>query len=184
MENSTILKAEKALNILELFCIGLLLFMAFAFQIVLRELPCPLCLLQRFGFLLASFGLLMNIRFGFHPSHYALTLISALFTAFVALRQIALHVVPGTGAYGDPVFGFHMYTWCFIISMVIVLATTLMLSIDRQYEQHSEAICKPWVMNALFAIIAVLVVMNIVNIWMQCGFSVCPDNPLHYAWTP
>ncbi|HYF98220.1 MAG TPA: disulfide bond formation protein B [Coxiellaceae bacterium] len=180
--NLLIVNGERFLNIIEILCIALMLLLAFALQFIMHELPCPLCLLQRFGFLLASFGLLMNLRFGFHPSHYALTILSALFTAFVALRQVALHVVPGTGSYGSAVFGLHLYTWCFVIALVVVIGTTIMLGIDRQYGSTDKTICKPWIMNTVFAIIAILIASNIFSVLMECGLAVCPDNPLHYAW--
>ena len=31
-----------------------------------------------------------------------------------SLRQISLHVVPGTGSYGSALFGMHFYTWAFV----------------------------------------------------------------------
>ncbi len=86
----------------EIVGVCLILVVALGFQIFLHDLPCPLCMLQRIGFFGVTLGLLMNLRLGLHPSHYALSLLSALFTGFVALRQIALHVVPVL----DPM-GFH-----------------------------------------------------------------------------
>src|SRR5580698_8453161 len=117
----SIKKIERICVMLQLSGIMLLLSLAFFFQIVMNELPCLLCILQRIGFLATAFGFLMNLRFGLRPSHYAMALTGALFTSFVALRQIALHVVPGTGTYGQPVLGMHLYTWSFLISMLIVV---------------------------------------------------------------
>ena len=66
-------------------------------------------------------ALLLNLRFRIHPAHYALTLFCTLFTAFVALRQLALHVVPGMASYGPTsYFGIshvylvihHLYGYC------------------------------------------------------------------------
>ncbi len=183
MRRNPIVFAERSLNALELSCICLMLLMAFTFQIVFKELPCPLCLLQRLGFLMAAFGLLMNLRFGLRPSHYAMTLLGALFTSFVALRQVALHVVPGTGAYGNAFLGFHLYTWCFIISMLVVISTTFLMSVDRVYNAHPEK-HSPYLTNSLFAAIVILLLMNIIGVLMECGLSQCPDNPLHYIWLP
>lgn len=183
--NHIIQKTEVMLNILELLCILLMLFMAFIFQIILHEIPCPLCILQRVGFIGIVFGLLLNIRFGLRPSHYSITLISALFTAFVALRQIALHIVPGTGAYGLPFLGLHLYTWVFIVSMIIIVATTLMLSVDRQYKEMlnnkiSLNYRHPMVMHVLFFITALLIAFNIISVVLECGFHPCPSNPTKY----
>lgn len=177
----TVRNLERLGNSMELFAIVIMLALTFYFQIVLHELPCPLCLLQRIGFLAVALGLLLNLRFGPQPSHYALVILSALFTAFVALRQIALHIVPGTGAYGSAVLGFHLYTWVFIIAMIVIIATTLMLGINRHYEvvNHKNG---HWhvVMHMLFFAITFLIITNFISVLLECGFKQCPDNPVTY----
>jgi hypothetical protein len=110
-------------------------------------------------------------------------LISALYTSFVALRQIVLHVIPGTGAYGDAVFGMHLYTWSFIIAMVIVVVTVFLLGVDRQYDPISNGNGKFWgkVTNLLFVLMTVIIVTNIISVVLQCGFNAeCPDDPVKY----
>lgn len=172
---------DKLCNIFELTAIMAILFLSFAFQIIFHELPCPLCLYQRLGFFGIALGFLLNLRFGFKPSHYSVVILSALFTSFVSLRQIALHVVPGTGSYGDPVFGYHLYTWSFIISMVVLASTTLMMGFDRQYKRaryhHGQF---KTVIKVLFALIIVLLGLNVVSVYLECGFKTCPENPTGY----
>lgn len=181
MKASVITKTERILNMLELLGIVLMLFMAFAFEIVYRELPCPLCLLQRVGFLCVALGFLLNLRFGLRPSHYAISLISAIFTSFVALRQIALHAVPGTGAYGSAVFGLHLYTWSFIFSMIIIVVTTIMLGIDRQYQMTKRVPLKGYT-QAFFIIVVFLILVNFISVFIECGVGECPENPTHYVY--
>lgn len=180
--NSVITKTERFFNMLELIGVVVMLFMAFAFEVFLHELPCPLCLLQRVGFLCVAFGFLLNLRFGLRPSHYSISLVSALFTSLIALRQIALHVVPGTAAYGEAYLGLHLYTWSFIISLIIVIVTTLMLGIDRQY-QKVKIIPLRWYLHVLFGAVLLLIITNIFTVVMQCGFVECPDNPTSYLFT-
>jgi disulfide bond formation protein DsbB len=170
------LRIEQALNILELASILIVLATAICMEIFLLELPCPLCLLQRVGLYLTALGFLMNLRFGLKPSHYAMVILGALFTALVALRQIALHVIPGTGAYGIPIFGLHLYTWSFIISLVIIAFTTILFGVDRQYKGVS-LIKSKLLTNILFAALVIIVSINIVTVYIQCGFKECPDNP-------
>ncbi len=173
--------SERILNIVELSGILVMLLLAFVLQVVLNELPCPLCLLQRIGFFGVAFGFLLNLRFGLRPSHYAIVLISALYTGFVALRQIALHVVPGSGTYGDPVFGLHLYTWCFVVSMLIVIFTTLMLGVDRQYRRaHHSNVRWRYLTHFLFIAVTLLILTNLVSAILECGIQTCPDNPVHY----
>ena len=66
------------LNALGLYAIALVLAAAFAAQLLLHELPCPLCLLQRILFAALAVGPILNIRFGPRPSHYALSLFAAI----------------------------------------------------------------------------------------------------------
>lgn len=172
---------ERIFNIIELLGIVLMLFLAFVFQVILNELPCPLCLLQRIGFLGVAFGFLLNLRFGLRPSHYAIVLMSALYTSFVALRQVALHVVPGTGVYGNAVFGLHLYTWCFVVAMIVVVFTTLMLGVDRQYRRaSSNNIRWRYLTHFLFIIVALMAMANLVSVILECGIQQCPDNPVSY----
>lgn len=172
------------LNILEILGIYLILIFALGFQIILHDLPCPLCLLQRIGFFGIALGLLMNLRFGLHPSHYSIALVSALFTSFVALRHIALHIVPGTGTYGQSFLGLHLYTWSFITAVIVLLYTSIVLGIDRQYEISSDKpyqnnvsiqIRSHWITYLLIAFTGLLLLANLVSLLIQCGVGVCPE---------
>lgn len=181
MKLALIILLERLFNFGAILAIIVMLLTAFIYQIFLHELPCPLCILQRLGFLLIAFGFLLNLKFGFRTSHYSLVIVSALFTAFVALRQVILHIVPGTGSYGSAILGLHMYTWSFIASMLIVLATSIMLGFDRQYEKMADS--NPiWqkIAQLSLAFIALLLILNILSLFLECGISECPSNPTFY----
>jgi len=176
-------RIDRVCNIVELSGVILVLALAFVFQMLLHELPCPLCLLQRLGFFGIALGFLLNLRFGFKPSHYAIVILSAIFTSFVALRQILLHIVPGTGAYGDAIFGLHFYTWSYIVSMIIIVFTVLIMSVDRQYKKIRERNrLFFWTTHTLFSITALLILLNVVAVLFECGLQWCPENPTHYLW--
>src|SRR5215471_6206724 len=66
------------LNALGLYAIALVLAVAFAAQLLLDELPCPLCLIQRIQFAMLAVGPILNVRFGPRPSHYAVSLFAAI----------------------------------------------------------------------------------------------------------
>lgn len=121
------------LNLLGLLAICAVLLFAFADQIIYGDIPCPLCILQRAGFIAAGTGLALNLGFGIRPSHYATMILGALVVAGVATRQILLHIVPGTGAYGNPFLGLHFYTWSFIVSVLIISGGAILLAYDRQF---------------------------------------------------
>src|SRR6201995_1136199 len=102
------------LNALGLYGVALVLAAAFAAQWLLHELPCPLCLLQRFQFTVLAIGPILNVRYGPRPSHYGLSLLAAAAGATFSTRQILLHIMPGDTGYGSVLFGYHYYTWAFV----------------------------------------------------------------------
>lgn len=179
-----LIPTERLANILELIGVLLVLLMALLLQFAFHELPCPLCLLQRVGFIGVAFGISLNLRFGFRPSHYAIVILSGLFTSFVALRQIALHILPGTPAYGSALFGWHLYTWSFVLAMMIVIGTTILLSVDRQYLTVAPQTTRKltWIGYAIFALMCFVIIANAVAVILQCGFAACPDNPTVYVF--
>ena len=99
------------LNALGLYGVAFVLMAAFAAQLSLGELPCPLCLIQRIQFALLAVGPILNVRFGPRPSHYAVSLLTAAAGAAFASRQVLLHIMPGDAGYGSALLGYHYYTW-------------------------------------------------------------------------
>ena len=92
---------SRSLDTAALYGICAVLIVAFYYQFALGELPCPLCALQRVGFIVAGTALILNLRSGHAPAHYGLVLLTAVAAGAASLRQIALHVVPGSGSYGS-----------------------------------------------------------------------------------
>lgn len=172
---------SRLLNAVGLLGIGTVLALAFIDQIWFRDLPCPLCILQRVGFFAAGFGIALNIVFGPKPSHYGVAIIGAVGGAAIAMRQILIHIVPGTGSYGNPVFGLHLYTWAFIAFVVIVVGCAIMLLDDRQFSrvEPMSARLKPFPLSALLLFL-VLAVANIFSTIALCGAGFCPDEPKDY----
>ncbi len=125
----------KLLNALALIAVDTVLALAFIDQLWFSDLPCPLCILQRAGFTAAGFGLALNVIFGPKPSHYGMTILGAAVGAAVSIRQILDHVVPGTGSYGNAVFGLHLYTWAFIAFVLMIVGAAIMLLDDRQFSR-------------------------------------------------
>lgn len=178
------MKMEKLLynlNLLALLVILLISIDTFIVQFTYQELPCPLCLLQRFGLLAIAFGFILNLRFGLRPSHYGVILLSGFFTAVVALRHIALHAIPGSATYGSPIWGMHLYSWAFVIAMTVIFATTALLSIDWQYQWASFKQTKPTILIKIITLITLLILLiNVIAIFLQCGWQMCPDSPTKY----
>ncbi|KJF85178.1 disulfide bond formation protein B [Photobacterium phosphoreum] len=167
------------LNALGLLGITFVLLMASVLQVVLNELPCPLCLLQRLGFMLVMFGFMLNVIYGPQQRHYGILIIGALFGAATALRQVSLHVIPGTPGFGSPVFGIHYYTWAFILfSLTIVGVAVLQLLWNKDWNNNDYKMNRFGKFVCLVAIFAV--VINVISTFIECGPYQCPDNPITY----
>ena len=171
------------LNALSLYALAGVLAAAFAAQLWLHELPCPLCLLQRVQFAMLAIGPILNIRFGPRPSHYAVSLLSAVLGAVVSIRQILLHILPGDPGYGSALAGYHYYTWALIGFAAAILLLASMLLFDRQFVEDDGA--KSPIEAGPFAGLAVWLVItltatNVASTYLECGFAACADNPVVY----
>ncbi|WP_180900144.1 disulfide bond formation protein B [Martelella soudanensis] len=166
------------LNALALVAISIVLLFAFYAQFAEGELPCPLCLLQRAGFVLVGVGLALNVILGVKPRHYGLMILGAVAGAIAALRQVALHVVPGTGGYGDPFLGLHFYTWAFVLFSVVVFGSAIMLVLGG----FATAPARKLSGLGLVAVVlfAAMALGNGVSTLAECGLGLCPDNPVSY----
>ena len=95
---------------------------AFAVQFWSGEPPCPLCVMQRIALMLVALGPLHILLHAYAAGLTAraaalgqgMGIIGAVLGAVAAGRQILLHILPRDPGFGSPVFGLHLYTWCFI----------------------------------------------------------------------
>ncbi len=169
------------LNATALYGVALVLAAAFAAQFLLHELPCPLCLLQRILFALLAVGPILNVRFGPRPSHYALSLLTAVAGAVVSTRQILLHILPGDAGYGSALLGYHYYTWALIgfIAAIVLLAAILLF--DRQFDDDATPTnpADRFAQVAVWLVVA-LTALNVIATLLECGFGACADNPTIY----
>ena len=171
-----------SLNALSLYAVAGLLAAAFAAQLLLNELPCPLCLLQRVMFAALAIGPILNIRFGPRPSHYALSLFAAVIGAVVSTRQVLLHIMPGDSGYGSAILGYHYYTWALLGFVAAIVMLSAILLFDSQFDKNNS---KPAASARAFARVAVwlvigLVALNVISTLLECGFGACADNPVVY----
>ena len=173
------------LNALGLYGIALVLIAAFAAQLMLDELPCPLCLLQRIMFAMLAIGPTLNVRFGPRPSHYALSLLAACVGAAVSARQILLHIMPGDPGYGSALLGYHYYTWALIGFAAAIVLIAIVLLFDGQFHgdtRHDDQAAPPaglFVRAAVWLVIG-LTALNVVSTLLECGFGACADDPKIY----
>lgn len=170
------------LNMLALAGICFALMTAFFFQLVLGEIPCPLCMLQRVGLMLVGLGFAMNIRFGPSAIHYAIVILSAITGAGVSLRQDLLHIAPGDTGFGSAIFGYHMYTWGFIAFMATIIFSAVMLVVDRKHLAGSNQVIRTALGSVLTGLLLLLALGNLTSDVLTCGLAPCVGNPVTYTF--
>jgi disulfide bond formation protein DsbB len=172
---------SRLLNALGLVAVDTVLVLALADQLWFRDLPCPICILQRAGFVAAGFGLALNLMFGPRPSHYGLAIIGAMVGGVMSADQVLHYIVPGTGSYGNAIFGLHFYSWSLIAFAVVVAGSGVMLMFDRQFESSSPPPLPLTVFPlTAVALLALLAVGNVASTLAICGVGLCPEVPGGY----
>jgi len=175
---------QRTFDTLALFGLSAVLLVAFYYQFALGELPCPLCALQRVGFIVAGVALMLNLRSGYSPAHYGLVLLTSVAAGGASLRQIALHVVPGSGSYGSALLGWHFYTWAFVAYGALVVYVGAMLLVTRAPQAGERAPRLGFFAKLACVLLVVVAAANAAAFLLECGLGPCPDNPVRYLWWP
>lgn len=172
----------RGLNAIGLLVVSGILIAAFADQFANFDLPCPLCLLQRVALVAVGFGLCLNVLRGPRPHHYGLMILAAVLGGSVSIRQILLHIVPGTGSYGDAFLGLHFYTWAGLAFFCIVLGSAVMLLFEDQYQTSPdpERFGGQTLARIAFYVMVALAAGNAVSALLECGPGICDDPPTDY----
>lgn len=175
----THLKIHRFANTLGLAVVCAILITAFAEQFVLSSEPCPLCLLQRAGFILVGMALALNIRVGIKVSHYGLMLLSSLFGFATSLRQILLHMTPGDKGYGPALFNLHLYEWSAVVFFIILGMIAIALLLDKAFIKEQRPV-HLFISNCLIALFVLTILANCISTLIECGLAPCPANPISY----
>ncbi len=168
----------RAFNSLGLAGASLVLIVAFYYQLVIGELPCPLCLLQRSAFVALGIGFLLNVRFGSSPANYGLVLLGAVFGAATSTRHILLHIKPGDPGFGSPLFGIHIYTWSLIGFVGYIIYTAILLFMEAGRRPATTPL--DGLSRAGLWLFMLLVAGNLVSTVLECGVGPCGDNQAVY----
>ena len=150
---------------------------AMGFQYGAREIPCPLCLLQRVAMLGICFGTIHHLRHGYDARNIGVGLVWGLFLLLVAVRQVLINIVarPGHAYPGSEILGLHMPVWSVVIAFSVLLtfaATLAWFRNDQPRSGPSSAVIIRIGTVAGFYVIA-LCVINLVSAVLQCGIGAC-----------
>ncbi|MDB4775872.1 disulfide bond formation protein B [Phycisphaerales bacterium] len=163
---------------------------AFAVQFLGKELPCPLCVLQRMAMLLAAMGPMFIIKqTSVRESDskidgaigFGMSIVASILGLYMSGRQVLLHILPGDPGYGDAVFGLHLYTWAFIVFSTIILVSGLNLMFSR-FMTVGKLIDQPKMASRVTAwVLGIVVTANVASSFAEGGTDwFLPDNPTEY----
>ncbi|WP_208441504.1 disulfide bond formation protein B [Bartonella raoultii] len=176
------------MNTLGLIGLSIVLMVAFYYQLVKFELPCPLCLLQRVGLMLAGCGFLLNIHHKVKNTHYGMVILGCMVTSVVAARQVFLHITPDDLGYGSTFLGLHFYTWAFIISVLCILAVSVVMMLGELAHKFKVFSPFPVLEKVASFLFVFLIAANLVSTVLECGGGQCADDPVEYellsSWFP
>jgi hypothetical protein len=98
----------------------------------------------------------------------------------VWLTAVALMLLPGTGAYGSAVLGYHFYTWALAGFVVLIAFAGVMLFIEAQFVEGVRDVRPSPGAQALGWLFILGAFANAVSTLLECGLRACPDNPTEY----
>ena len=166
--------------VLVMFVIAGILTAAMTLQYTKGELPCPLCLLERFAMLGVCFGIMINFRRGFSYQNTGFSLLSAIFLLVCSVRQTLLDIYPRPGHeyIGSAIFGIHMPVWSSIIALTILTAYVIKMTIIGGDEGLTATSVEEFpvvrrIADILSAYVVMVCVINLVSVVVQCGLGEC-----------
>jgi disulfide bond formation protein DsbB len=150
---------------------------AMAFQYFDREIPCPLCLLQRVAMFGCCFGLIQQLRDGETQRGAGIALIFSALLLVISVRQTLLDIVPRPGhAYvGSAVFGVHMPVWSILIAVSLILGLALRLTLfgGPRATPEPEGSTVRHLTYGLGIYVVVICAINVLSVLAQCGLGQC-----------
>lgn len=167
--------------ILILLGMSFILTAAMVMQYVYHELPCPLCLLQRWAYFGIAFGAALTLRNGYSLRYFGITLLSTVYLLVVSIRQSVLDIVPRPLHHwiGSAIFGIHMPVWSIIIALFLLIVYAVKYTVmgDSDILHQTRLTCYPVLRvlsTLLILFLTLLLAINFVSIILQCGiFHIC-----------
>ncbi len=138
---------------------------AFMLQWILREDPCPLCMLQRYGFLFTSLMALLSLSgFPYKKFNLLFLVLGIILTMVIGLRQILLHIQSDGSGYGSPFFGLHLYTWSVVISLLFLVMLALAPLFDLSEQRLSQWVMQRFaiIINSSISVVLLITIMNLI----------------------
>lgn len=168
---------DRLLLMTMLIALAAVLTAAMVMQYAFGEIPCPLCLLQRYAMFGCGFGIVMQLRSADSQRGAGIGAIFALVLLVISVRQTLLDLFPRPGhAYvGSAVLGIHMPVWSVLIAVALLAGFAVRLAWFSA--PQSSAADAPSPMSRLTRYIAfylaLICAINFGSVVVQCGVGEC-----------
>lgn len=174
----------------EILAVSAVLLGAFWIQFAQRELPCPLCIVQRMAMLLCLMGPAVIITDGFKHKQrdvssstvmlgYGMSILGAVIGLIASGRQVLLHVLPDDKGYGSAVMGMHLYSWAVVVFLTVLVFSGLRLLLCSPWRPQSSG--ERSLSSIVLWILGIIILGNAVSVFCEAGFHLyLPDNPTSY----
>jgi len=159
-----------------LLALAAILTIAMVVQYGLGEIPCPLCLLQRFAIFGCCFGLIKQLQSGSERGT-GISLIFSILLLVISARQTLLDIVPRPGHeyVGSAIFGIHMPVWSIFIALGLLIGFAIRLTFLGGL--HSAPAVESYLIRRLTRALAIYVAficaINFLSVVVQCGMDEC-----------
>lgn len=160
---------SRQVNALMLFLVCLGLIFSLVWQGMAAGYACPLCTLQRMALVMAGVGLLLNVRLGPSPLHYAMTIAAAL--AGIAI-SCWLALLPAE-ANARLLMGLRLHSWTFAMFGVLAAFALLMQTLDRRWGDNAIRRTASLLGTIVMTLFLVAALASAVGAVMDCGVSTC-----------
>ena len=168
---------DRLILVLMLLILAAILTAAMVMQYAFGEIPCPLCLLQRFAMFGCCFGLVQQLRSGTSERGTGISLIFSILLLVISVRQTLLDLFPRPGHeyIGSAIFGIHMPVWSVFIAVALLLGFAVRLALFGGPRSVPAAEGSP--IRRLTGGLAIYVVficaINFLSVLVQCGMGDC-----------
>jgi disulfide bond formation protein DsbB len=150
---------------------------AMVMQYALGEIPCPLCLLQRFAMFGCCFGIVLQLRSGTSERGSGISLIFITLLLVISVRQTLQDLFPRPGHeyVGSAIFGIHMPVWSVFIAVALLLGFAIRLALFGGPRSTPEAEGAPMhrLTQGLVIYVVCICAINFLSVVVQCGMGEC-----------
>lgn len=168
---------ERLILLLMLVFLAAVLTAAMLMQYAFEEIPCPLCLLQRFAMFGCCFGLVRQLCAENSERGTGIGLIFSILLLVISIRQTLLDLFPRPGHeyVGSAILGIHMPVWSVFIAVALLLGFAVRLALidgPRSAPEKEGSVIRR-IAHGVALYVVVICAINFVSVVAQCGIGEC-----------